>query len=216
MAGAGLSCSRVRAVEFLEPWAHLVLYLRRVYPAALFESCWAYGVPVHRCVEPTLRDYVAHAVAGCREWLVQRTLERVGIVIYDGSTRVEAHCVSFRSGTPGALDTASQWRQFFRGALVGLAHECASLRPLPADCEFQFEFVTEAVVLRVCVCACPWLTTLGLMVCRRWTSANGCWWKAHAARKPHCSRTNPPVPRAPLQRKRLSASLTWPIKHSPL
>lgn len=55
--------------EFFEPLIHQSVFLRRVYPSDLFESCMAFGVPVFRCVHPLLAKYIANAVASAKPWI---------------------------------------------------------------------------------------------------------------------------------------------------
>jgi len=68
---------------FIEVCVHTILSTRSVYPAALFESRRAFGLPVSSCRHPSLNQYVHALAQSVQAWLVAGEMQRVVIAILD-------------------------------------------------------------------------------------------------------------------------------------
>lgn len=62
MAVEGLAGTSAAVCGLLEAATHTVLFLRGVYPPALFERRLKYGVPVRLCRHPGVQEYVSRVV----------------------------------------------------------------------------------------------------------------------------------------------------------
>ncbi len=172
-------------LEFLEPYVHWVLYLRKVrtgnpacflslrwftchcaqvYPEEVFdEPCMAHGVPVRRCPNAQLCDYIRDHLSSVRQWIVDGALDRVSVVIYDESgARVEAHTIKMHAAAQRANDCdPAMWRGFFRDSLSSLPAVCAALKPLPDAHAFTCSFQIECVTASSAVDESRWVTLCG-------------------------------------------------------
>jgi len=72
---AGVLC------EFLEVAFHLILYVREVYPAVVFERRKKYNVPVQMCCHPDLNQYILDVLQTIKPLLEKNEVQRVTLVI---------------------------------------------------------------------------------------------------------------------------------------
>ncbi|GAA6029852.1 hypothetical protein JCM8097_001079 [Rhodosporidiobolus ruineniae] len=67
--------------DFLEVAFHTLLYLRGVYPPALFKEAQKYGVVVHQSRNPALTEYIGRVLECIDEEMQKGTIRRVILVI---------------------------------------------------------------------------------------------------------------------------------------
>ncbi|CEQ40493.1 SPOSA6832_02120 [Sporobolomyces salmonicolor] len=67
--------------EYLEVAFHAILYLRQVYPAALFRQAKKYDVPVWQSRNPNLNEYLGRSLECIEEEMIKGTVRRVVLVI---------------------------------------------------------------------------------------------------------------------------------------
>ena len=77
------------ALELLETALHSILYLRKLYPEAIFRKRQKYKIPVHMSVHKGVNEYVATSLRALRPYVEQRLLESVSVVVTDPTGR---HC----------------------------------------------------------------------------------------------------------------------------
>jgi len=68
-------------VEFIEVAIHTILFVREVYPNALFERCRKYDIPVQKSRSPLVSNYISTIVSSMHPWLEKGELEKVVIAI---------------------------------------------------------------------------------------------------------------------------------------
>jgi aspartate aminotransferase-like enzyme len=69
--------------SFIEVCVHTLLSTRSVYPAGLFESRRAFGLPSVASRHPSLNAYVHALAESVQTWLVQGEMQRIVIVLLD-------------------------------------------------------------------------------------------------------------------------------------
>lgn len=129
--------------EFLETALHSVLYLRGLYPAAVFRRRQKYTVPVQMAVHREVSAYVAGAVRALRPYLQQRLLREVSVVVLDAAGR-PAETVRLQvavldaaaAGVPGDPQLV-QLETALAGLLLTLYSALPSLPPPAGDATFR-------------------------------------------------------------------------------
>ncbi|KAI0486129.1 HORMA domain-containing protein [Xylaria cf. heliscus] len=74
--------------HFLTVCIHNILYYRGLYPATTFLASRAYNLPVHQSRHPAVCSWIRDAVDASRAQIAQGAVERLAVVIYDGSGAV--------------------------------------------------------------------------------------------------------------------------------
>ncbi|PSN52358.1 hypothetical protein C0J52_06715 [Blattella germanica] len=70
-------------LEFLEVAIHNVLFIRNVYPAAIFVRRKKYGVPVQMSVHPYVNEYITECLKAVRELLKKNEVKKVTLTFSD-------------------------------------------------------------------------------------------------------------------------------------
>ncbi|EJD01951.1 DNA-binding protein [Fomitiporia mediterranea MF3/22] len=81
--------------ELLEVALHAILCVRQVYPFEIFERRVKFGIPVFRCTDRTINEYVSEVVKAIGEELVEDAVERIIISIHQPATPLEKFIFSF-------------------------------------------------------------------------------------------------------------------------
>mmetsp|Transcript_44351 Transcript_44351/g.111740 ORF Transcript_44351/g.111740 Transcript_44351/m.111740 type:complete len:228 (-) Transcript_44351:80-763(-) len=114
-------------LEFIEVVIHQILFLRKVYPAKLFDEVRIYQrVHVHQCRHPKLNDYIHQTVEDIRPWLLHNQVERVVVVLHQGSDDEAAERWIIRLhnfGRDSSL-TYDDYQNMLQGSIEKLMHTC--------------------------------------------------------------------------------------------
>eukprot|EP00041_Stephanoeca_diplocostata_P011600 m.191851 g.191851 ORF g.191851 m.191851 type:complete len:204 (+) comp18602_c0_seq2:145-756(+) len=70
-------------LEFLEAAVHVILYIRDVYPAQLFEQRTKYGIAIQMSRHPELNTYVSGVLSSLRQYILEGTVNQISVVIQD-------------------------------------------------------------------------------------------------------------------------------------
>ncbi|KAG6554264.1 hypothetical protein Mapa_004180 [Marchantia paleacea] len=125
--------------EFLEVAVHLLLSIRKVYPAEIFERRRHFNVPVQWIRHPELRDYIHSALTGLHSWIQQGSVKKVAVVFFDSKqTPVEKFVfkLNVNQNFAAALPV-NDIEYSLRTFLIKLSVSEPLLRPLPQDCTFE-------------------------------------------------------------------------------
>ncbi|KAI0401272.1 HORMA domain-containing protein [Xylaria palmicola] len=74
--------------HFLTVCVHNILYYRGLYPATTFLTSRAYNLPVHQSRHPAVCAWVRDAVDAVRAQIAEGAVERLAVVVYDGTGAV--------------------------------------------------------------------------------------------------------------------------------
>eukprot|EP00054_Salpingoeca_dolichothecata_P001613 m.19988 g.19988 ORF g.19988 m.19988 type:complete len:232 (+) comp12360_c0_seq1:88-783(+) len=135
-------------VEFLEIAFHLILYIREVYPAAIFEKRKAYGVPVPMSRNKDLNDYIGEVLTAIQPWLIKGLVHRVALVVLSKSDRpVERFVFEMESVTnhdKARTKTREQITQDLRAFCLKINVCDSCLQSNPPDCTFTILVHTDS------------------------------------------------------------------------
>lgn len=142
--------------EFLEVAFHLILYVREVYPAMVFERRKKYNVPVQMCCHPDLNQYILDVLQTIKPLLEKGEVQRVALVISNKNfTPVERFVFEI-----GNLEEASatlshdnfllHTEKSLRGFLLKINACDALLQSIPSGCTFSIlAYTRESSFLRL-------------------------------------------------------------------
>lgn len=135
--------------EFLEVAVHLILYVRDVYPAGIFEKRKKYNVPVQMSCHPELNQYIQDVLNSIKPCLEKGEVERICVVIMDkGFCPLERFVFeigshdenrSFRTDDTYLFNIESALRAF----LLKITVCDAVLKVNPSDCRFSILVYTK-------------------------------------------------------------------------
>ncbi|KAL5514546.1 hypothetical protein ACEPAG_1862 [Sanghuangporus baumii] len=139
----------IAIAELLEVALHTILCIRQVYPIEIFERRVKFGIPVFKCIEPSINEYISMAVKAISEELVEDRIARVTISIHQSDTPLEKFIFSFYSVTNGDsvpeadnVPLLAIQRQA-RGMLIKLNAIDAQLLPLEASDDLSFSVIMQ-------------------------------------------------------------------------
>ncbi|XP_043245154.1 mitotic spindle assembly checkpoint protein MAD2B-like [Amphibalanus amphitrite] len=133
------------ALELLETILHSVLYLRKLYPEAIFRKRQKYRIPVHMSVHKGVNEYVSASVRALRPYLERRLLESVSVVVTDPAGRhFETLAVELRVLDAAAIcarddPCLARLEASLSGLLLGLSATLGDCDPPPAGSTFQLQ-----------------------------------------------------------------------------
>eukprot|EP01116_Phalansterium_solitarium_P005235 TRINITY_DN16691_c0_g1_i1.p1 TRINITY_DN16691_c0_g1~~TRINITY_DN16691_c0_g1_i1.p1 ORF type:complete len:245 (+),score=68.78 TRINITY_DN16691_c0_g1_i1:121-855(+) len=132
--------------EFFEVVVHSILFVRDLYPKAVFERRRKYNLPVMMSRSPELNEYIVEVVASLRPWLEKSLIERFGVVIADKLgeplERFMIECAPARATGPRAA-TLADIEAGLRGCLLRLNAADALFEPNPPGCQFSIVAYTR-------------------------------------------------------------------------
>lgn len=135
--------------EFLEVAFHLILYVREVYPAVVFERRKKYNVPVQMCCHPDLNQYILDVLHTMKPLLEEGKVQRVALVISDKKF-IPVERFVFEVGNPEGVGTTESPDNFLlsteralRGFLLKINSCDALLEPIPKGCSFSILVYTK-------------------------------------------------------------------------
>ncbi|KAL5478602.1 hypothetical protein ACEPAI_2786 [Sanghuangporus weigelae] len=139
----------IATAELLEVALHTILCIRQVYPIEIFERRVKFGIPVFKCIEPSINEYISEAVKAISEELVEDRIARVTISIHQSDTPLEKFIFSFYSVIDG--DSVPETdnvpleaiRRQARGMLIKLNAIDAQLLPLEASDDLSFSVIMQ-------------------------------------------------------------------------
>ncbi|XP_071946082.1 mitotic spindle assembly checkpoint protein MAD2B-like [Antedon mediterranea] len=73
--------------EFLEVALHQILYIRKLYPAGIFEKCCKYNIPVQMSQHPEVNKYIKDTILGIKPLLSKDEVHGVTVVILNSSNK---------------------------------------------------------------------------------------------------------------------------------
>ncbi|KAL0266488.1 UNVERIFIED_CONTAM: hypothetical protein PYX00_009009 [Menopon gallinae] len=72
--------------EYLNFGINSVLYQRGIYPQETFEPIQQYGLTVLVTTDPKIKEFLKHILEKTKEWLVQRKVKKISLIIKNIST----------------------------------------------------------------------------------------------------------------------------------
>ncbi|OCB87000.1 DNA-binding protein [Sanghuangporus baumii] len=139
----------VAIAELLEVALHTILCIRQVYPIEIFERRVKFGIPVFKCIAPSINEYISETIKAISEELVEDRIARVTISIHQSDTPLEKFIFSFYSATDGdSVPEADNVpleaiRRQARGMLIKLNAIDAQLLPLEASDDLSFSVIMQ-------------------------------------------------------------------------
>jgi len=140
---AGVLC------EFLEVAFHLILYVREVYPAVVFERRKKYNVPVQMCCHPDLNQYILDVLQTIKPLLEKNEVQRVTLVISNKEFSpverfvFEIGTLEDKSASPSDDSFLLHTEKSLRAFLLKINSCDALLRPVPPGCTFSILVYTK-------------------------------------------------------------------------
>ncbi|XP_048589571.1 mitotic spindle assembly checkpoint protein MAD2B isoform X2 [Nematostella vectensis] len=126
--------------EFLEAAFHLILYIREVYPPAIFERRKKYNVPVQMSCHPELNSYIQDVLQTIKPLIEKGEVQKISLVISDKEYHpierfsFEIGCSTLSLSSDNLLlNTESA----LRGFLLKISVCDALLKANPPDCTFS-------------------------------------------------------------------------------
>ena len=138
-------------LELLETVMHSILYLRKLYPEAIFRKRQKYKIPVQMSVHKGVNEYVASSLRALRPYIEQRLLESLSVVVTDPAGRhwetltVELHVLNSAAISAQDDPCLARLEATLAGLLLGLYATLGDCAPPPADSTFR---------LHAAVCRC--------------------------------------------------------------
>ncbi|KAK9768670.1 hypothetical protein K7432_000505 [Basidiobolus ranarum] len=132
--------------EFLEAAIHMILYVREIYPATLFETRKKYNVPVPMSRHPQLNAYIQDMVLACRPDLEKGDVETMTLVVVN-KNQIPIERFVFEINTLfepkdkgeqriGSMN-ANDVELYLRAFLLKISVCDAMLKPNPNGCTFS-------------------------------------------------------------------------------
>ncbi|KAI8999587.1 DNA-binding protein [Gaertneriomyces semiglobifer] len=133
-------------LEFLEVAIHHVLFVRKVYPAEVFERRRKFNLPVNVSRYPKLNDYIRNILMGIKPDLHKNSVKKLYIAIQKNHQTLEKFTFEIR-GLLERFDedirrkqqttlTTTDIQSHLRGFLTKLSVSDSTLAPNPPDCTF--------------------------------------------------------------------------------
>ena len=108
--------------SFLEVAVHQYLFVRRVYPATLFDRRRHFSMPVHMSRHPELNAYISRALAGVRQQLQEGSLGALAVVLVEEASGVPVERLVFNFlSFPDASSTHDRLEDTCRSFLLKIA-----------------------------------------------------------------------------------------------
>ncbi|BBN01823.1 mitotic spindle assembly checkpoint protein MAD2B [Marchantia polymorpha subsp. ruderalis] len=119
--------------EFLEVAVTLLLSIRKLYPAEIFERRRHLNVPVQWIRHAELRDHIHSALTSLHSWIQQGIVEKVAVVFFDSNqTPVERFVFKLNVNQNFAASLPVNDIEYsLRTFLIKLSVSEPLLRPLP-------------------------------------------------------------------------------------
>lgn len=141
----------VEIIDFWEACVHQYLYVRRVYPEALFVQQMLYGAHVWFSPQPDINRYVKRVLKNASALLDLAIVDRLELTVTSSSTNitVERFFLSCSPPTTGPeqeedkYDKYDQLEAEMRAALLKIALTGSLMRALPDDCTFALALATK-------------------------------------------------------------------------
>lgn len=77
--------------EFLEVAIHNILYVRKLYPEAIFVPKRKYGVVVHQSIHPLVNEYITECLKAAEYYGKAKTLRKLVVGIIVSGTVIERY-----------------------------------------------------------------------------------------------------------------------------
>eukprot|EP00730_Choanoeca_flexa_P004158 TRINITY_DN11616_c0_g2_i1.p1 TRINITY_DN11616_c0_g2~~TRINITY_DN11616_c0_g2_i1.p1 ORF type:complete len:232 (+),score=36.61 TRINITY_DN11616_c0_g2_i1:184-879(+) len=124
-------------IELLEVAIHTILCIREIYPAAIFERCLKYGVPVHKARHPDVQTYVVSVLKAIQPWIVKGKAKTIAIHILDAANHPVERFVFDLDGVPlSNLKHNIDVEAALRGLMIKINTCDSMLAPPPKGCSF--------------------------------------------------------------------------------
>lgn len=144
-------------MEMLEVLINTIIYVRNVYPPAIFKRQKMYNTSCYICIYPPLRDYIQNAILTAATLKRQNELHKIDVVFEkDETTVLEVFSFRFVSNAneKTLFDDVSndqyliEAEESIRGILLSLDEKCKNLKDLPSDgVNFKIMLHTTQVAL---------------------------------------------------------------------
>lgn len=138
-------------LEFLDIFIHTVLYVRKIYPEAIFRRRRIYNIPVFVSIFPPVNDYIRQVLQSARYLLKEEKLFRLELSIYrdvndDGEYReqqMENYCCAISKLTKQSRDSyLFHFEDNVKKALLLLEERVKPLPRLSKRCRFKLMLET--------------------------------------------------------------------------
>ncbi|XP_070561215.1 mitotic spindle assembly checkpoint protein MAD2B-like [Ptychodera flava] len=134
--------------EFLEVAFHLILYIREVYPAGIFERRKKYNVPVQMSCHPEVNQYILNVLQSIKPLVEKDEIQQVALAILDKDQKpVERFVFEIAPVKEPSLKNDSyllRLEQSLRAFLLKLNVCDAMLEKNPQDSSFSVLVYTKA------------------------------------------------------------------------
>lgn len=133
-------------IEWLEVFIHSILYIRKLYPEAIFRKRRIYNIPVQVSIFPPVNDYIRSVLKAARYIFTSDKLFRVELVIYKdtndyGELRediIESYCCDFLKLTKENRDSyLFDFEDNVKKSLLLLEERVKGLSKLSTSCRFK-------------------------------------------------------------------------------
>ncbi|XP_037091600.1 mitotic spindle assembly checkpoint protein MAD2B-like [Pollicipes pollicipes] len=130
-------------LEFVETALHSILYLRKLYPEAIFRKRQKYKVPVQMSVHKEVNEYIASTLSSLRPYLQEQLLEELAIVVIDPGGRtfetvtIELAVLGGDAYTVRGDEYLTRLEATLSGLLLGLYATLADCPAPPTDSTFR-------------------------------------------------------------------------------
>ncbi|XP_030746442.1 mitotic spindle assembly checkpoint protein MAD2B [Sitophilus oryzae] len=131
--------------EFFEIAIHNILYARKLYPDAVFESRKKYGVVVYQAVHPGIQNYIQNCLKAVAFHCKKRQLQRL-YVCFESDEIVRERFVFDVLGVTELYDSDPffvELEQYFRSFILKLHSSQIYLPDLPTDSSFSIRLQTS-------------------------------------------------------------------------
>lgn len=151
-------------LEFLEVAFHSILFLRKVYPAAIFKLKKKYEIPVQVSIHPKVNEYISQCLKAAKDILRWDKVNKISLVIEtaDGLF-LEKYVFEIHQPSECTSDCYFvKTEEVFRDYLLKLSLVTGRASVLPENCTFQIQITTNeqsSVRLNENVSNChfPWI-----------------------------------------------------------
>nr|CAB3263590.1 mitotic spindle assembly checkpoint protein MAD2B-like [Phallusia mammillata] len=108
--------------EFLQVAVHQILYMRSLYPKAVFVKRKKYGIPVFMSCHPQINSYIDNVIDSLKAAFAKDAIQKVVVVITEDATIQESFVFEINHMVPSCRsdDLLIELEQSFRDAVVKL------------------------------------------------------------------------------------------------
>ncbi|KAI8139591.1 DNA-binding protein [Fennellomyces sp. T-0311] len=142
-------------LDFIQVWIHQILYVRELYPTAIFELKKKYNVPVHMAAHEQVARYISQFVESLQPLVLKGNCKCVALKIISPTNHLLERFVLEIESALWALDvplesvldseptcSLADMQQELRACFLRMAATRSSLSKNPPDCTFSLTVET--------------------------------------------------------------------------